>query len=123
VEPIITKVRKDTKESINYILKFCQNKNIKNSLRSFLFYKKEGASIPESIYFFFGQTYSKYYFFNSKIFYEYYNSLPPDFKKDIAPFEEISQFQRLTVAYPDVQEFISSLLQKDYVYWSEKNVL
>lgn len=120
MEPLITKINKETKESINYILKFCEIRNLKNSLRSFLFYKKEGAFIPESIYFFFGQNFSKYYFFNSKIFYEYYSNLPPDFKKDIATYDEIAQFQRLTVADPEIQKFICSLLQKDYIYWENK---
>jgi hypothetical protein len=114
----LNKIKKETKESINYIIKFCSERNLTPSMKNFLFHKKEGAFIPECIYFFMGQNYSKYYFFNSIAFYEFYNMLPPDFKKDILNEEEMNIIKRLTLADNDLTIFLNGILKKDF--WSYK---
>jgi hypothetical protein len=114
----LNKIKKETKESINYIIKFCSERNVTPSMKNFLFFKKEGAFIPDCIYFFMGQAYSKYYFFNSITFYEFYNSLPPDFQKDILAQDEMNTIKRLTLADNDLTGFLSGILKKDF--WSSK---
>jgi hypothetical protein len=112
----LNKIKKETKDSINYILKFSAERNITPSIKNFLFYRKQGAFIPDCIYFFMGQQYSKYYFFNSKTFYEFYNSLPTDYKKDILNEEEMNIIKRLTLADNELSNFLSGILKKDF--WS-----
>ena len=114
----LNKIKKETKDSINYIIKFCSERNITPSMRNFLSFKKEGAFIPDCIYFFMGKNYSKYYFFNSIAFYEFYNSLPTDYQKDILSEEEMNIIKRLTLADNDLTNFLSGILKKDF--WSSK---
>lgn len=114
----LNKIKKETKDSINYILKFCAERNVTPSMRNFLFHKKEGTFIPDCIYFFMGQNYSKYYFFNSKTFYEFYNTLPTDYQKDILNEEEMNIIKRLTLADNELTSFLNGILKKDF--WSVK---
>lgn len=114
----LNKVQVETKESLRYVVKFCKERNLKPTLRNFLFYKKtEHSGVPESVYYFYGGTYSKYYFYNSKVFYEYYCSLQPDFQKDLVTVEELQSVQRFTLASDELQNFVKKTLQNDYVYW------
>lgn len=114
----INKVKQETNSSLKYVVKFCKERNVKPSLRNFLFHKKsEHAYVPESVYYFFGGVYSKYYFYNSKVFYEYYCSLQPDFKKDLTTNEELLAVQRFTLANVELHDYVKSTLKKDYVYW------
>lgn len=113
---LLNKVKSETNSSLRYIKKFCDENSVKFSLRSFLFYKKQNSSIPQSVYYFFGGNYSKYYFYNSKLFYEYYNSLQPDFRRDVTSVEELLQVQRLTLATSELHTYVSSLLKQDYVH-------
>ena len=115
----LNKVKQETKQTINFIIKFCNERNINPpTIKKFLFYKKENTIIPECIYFFMGNNYSKYYFFNSILFYEFYNLLPYDYQKDIANQEEMTVIRRLTMANPELNSFLSLTLKKDF--WTNK---
>ena len=115
----LSKIKQETKYSINYIIKFCNERNVNPpTLKKFFSYKKENTIIQECIYYFMGNNYSKYYFFNSISFYEFYNLLPTDFQKDIANQDEMTTIRRLTMADTELSNFLISTLKKDF--WSYK---
>jgi hypothetical protein len=112
----VLRIKSEVKKTIDHIIQFCKSNNVPTTLKNFLNYKENNSTIPKSIYFFMSRNYSQYFFFNSKMFYEFYNSLPIDFQRDIADLSEIATVQRLSLQDSELSSFLKELLKTDYIY-------
>ena len=112
ISATLTLIKKQIKKDLEYIKSFCEERNIKTNIKTFLSYKENNTTIPGCIYFFFGGNFCEYLFFNSKSFVEMYNKLPQDFKNDIG---DIKRIQFLTKTEKEIEEYISFLLQEEYL--------
>lgn len=110
-------VKKEVKDFLIEMIKFCDDRGIKATLSNFLLYKKDkNASLPECIYFLMGKKFSKYYLFNSKKFNDFFQTLPPDFKKDIATQNDLQKIKLLTLADSEVSQYLKKILKEDYIW-------
>jgi hypothetical protein len=109
-------VKKDTRDWIKEMIQYCSDKKITPNISNFLKADTD-SGIPKSIYLIFGNKNHKFYFFNSKKFISFYKNLPPDFKNDIASFEEIRKIQLLTASSDELDKFFNKILKKDYIWY------
>lgn len=112
----LLRIKSEIKSTINHIVSFCKNNNLPVTLGNFLNHREANSTIPKSIYYFMSKEYSQYFFYNSKLFFQFYNSLPPDFKRDIADPSEIGTVQRLTFSDSELHSYLKELLKNDYIY-------
>jgi hypothetical protein len=109
----VISIKKQIIKDLSYIKKFCKEKNIPSSIDSFLSYKEKGI-IPSCIYFFMGRDYSKFLFFNSKKWNDFFLSLPKDFQNDIASLAEIRKIKLLSISDKHIEQFLYNILKEDF---------
>jgi hypothetical protein len=109
-------VKKEVKDFITDMIVFCNDRGIDPTLSNFLSVRKAGAQMPECIYFLMGKKFSKYYLFNSKKFNSFFQTLPTDFKKDIASQNDLQKIKLLTLADSEVSQYLKRILKEDYIW-------
>ena len=115
----LLKIRNELKKDVDYMISFCQQRNINPTLDNFLNFKKEGTRIPECIYFFMAGNFCKFYFFNSKKWNVFFENLHTDFQNDLGGRDEVHKIKLLAASDLDLSEYLTQILKKDFIWYKK----
>lgn len=118
MDSYLLKIKNEIANDFEFMISFCNERNIEPTLQNFLSFKKESSRIPECIYYFMSGKFCRIYFYNSKKWNTFFSSLDTDFQNDLGGSAEVHKIKLLVASDLDLSEYLSKILKKDFVWYN-----